>query len=147
MQNPESNAMVQEAVADAAQEEGRKNRGCADGCADWFRSDRGDAAGWAAILIWGGLVLLAEATSFAANFAWWDGWAVFFAGAGAIVLLEALVRLSIPAHRRRVAGLVIVGLVLLGIGLGDRIDWNWVWPVLLIAIGLATLRGAVARES
>lgn len=108
---------------------------------DCCHSDRGDAAGWAVILIWGALVILAEATNYSANFSGWDGWAVFFAGAGVIVLLGATVRVVIPEHRKSVAGHLVCGLILLSFGLGDQIDWEWVWPMVMIAIGVTILRG------
>ena len=49
---------------------------------DWWTSDRLDAVGWAAIFIWGAVVVLASYTDFAEDYSWWDGWGVFFVGAG-----------------------------------------------------------------
>lgn len=39
-----------------------------------WKTDRLDAVGWAALFIWGALVVLATNTSFQDDFSWWDGW-------------------------------------------------------------------------
>ncbi len=106
-----------------------------------WRRDRVNAFMWAAVLIWGALVILAEATGYAKdNFSsWWEGWAVFFAGAGAILLLTTFYRVLVPEHRRSMAGNVIIGLVLLGIGLGSLISWNYIWVIILIVIAIMIL--------
>ena len=102
---------------------------------------------WAAIFIWGALVLLARASNFETNLNGWDGWAVFLTGTGVIVLLKSVLRLLIPEHRRAWVGDLTCGLILLGFGLGDRVNWSWVWPVLLITIGLIILRRTLQRRS
>jgi hypothetical protein len=94
---------------------------------------------WAGILIWAGLVLLVDNLGFLAHFARLEAWAVIFIGAGVIVLLEVAVRLLVPAYRRAVTGSVIFGLVLIGIGLGELLSWNVVWPLILIAVGVFIL--------
>jgi hypothetical protein len=38
-----------------------------------------------------------------------------------------------------VTGNVILGLVLLGVGLGSLISWNYIWVIILIAIALMIL--------
>ena len=76
--------------------------------------------GWAAIFIWGGLVLLAGTTDYAVNFGAWNGWAVFLTGAGIIVLVGAAIRLLLRGHRRAVAGHLICGFMLLAVGLGHK---------------------------
>jgi hypothetical protein len=111
-----------------------------------WRRGRGNAVQWAAILIWGALVLLADTSDFAANFSWWEGWAVFLAGVGAIVLLGTVIRLLMPEHRRRVVGSLIIGFNFLGVGLGGLISWNYIWVVVLIAIALVILLSAFARR-
>ncbi|MDP6403168.1 MAG: hypothetical protein QF467_06435 [SAR202 cluster bacterium] len=106
---------------------------------EWCADDSLDSVGWAVAFIWGGLVMLAEVTGFGANFSWWDGWAVFFTGAGVIVLLGTSLRLLVPEYRRKLVAGLVFGAVLLGIGLGDALAW--IWPVLLIAVGAAIIRG------
>ena len=109
-----------------------------------WRRDRVNAVSWAAILIWGALVLLAETSDFKNHFSWWEGWAVFFAGAGAVLLLTALYRLIVPEHRRAVTGNVILGLVFLGIGLGDLVSWDYIWVIVLVVIAVMILLRAFA---
>ena len=109
-----------------------------------WRRDRVNAVSWAAILIWGALVLLAETSDFKNHFSWWEGWAVFFAGAGAVLLLTALYRLIVPEHRRAVTGNVILGLVFLGIGLGELVSWNYIWVIVLVVVAVMILLRAFA---
>ena len=111
-----------------------------------WRRDRGNALVWAAILIWGALVILAETTDYKENFSWWEGWAVFFAGAGSIILLGTLIRLLKPEHRRPVIGGLILGFILLGIGLGSLVGSGWVWAIILIALASIILISAFFRR-
>ena len=115
------------------------------GWEEWWHSDLVDALGWAAGFIWGALVILAGATNLSANFSWWDGWAVFFTGAGVIVLIEVAVRMLIPKYRMGVVGNLIFSLILLTIGLGGLVGWVWVWPMVLIAIAVLIIGGALKR--
>jgi hypothetical protein len=102
---------------------------------------------WAGILIWAGLVLLADNLRLLTRFERLDAWALIFMGAGVIVLLEVVVRLVVPAYRRAVTGNLILGLVLLGIGLGNQVGWNVIWPLMLIAFGVfILLRGLIWRR-
>lgn len=102
---------------------------------------------WAGILIWAGLVLLADNLRLLTRFERLDAWALIFMGAGVIVLLEVVVRLVVPAYRRAVTGNLILGLVLLGIGLGNQVGWNVIWPLMLIAFGVfILLRGVIWRR-
>ena len=112
--------------------------------ADWWRSDRLDSIGWAAIFFWGALVILAEATGFADGFMWWHGWSVFFTGAGIIVLFEALVRLLIPAYHQRMIACLIFGVILLNMGVGGL--GGWFWALALIVIGSTILRRVFVHE-
>jgi hypothetical protein len=76
-----------------------------------------------------------------------DAWSLIFLGAGLLVLLEAAIRLLVPAYRRPVAGTLILGVVLLGIGLGNLVGVELVWPFIVIAIGVGLLlRGLLGRR-
>jgi hypothetical protein len=98
----------------------------------------------AIILIWGGIIAwISEANVI--HYSWWQGWSVFLAGTGVIVLIKAAYRLR-PEHRRPVSGTIIIGLVLLGVGLGDLIGWNYSWPLILIAIGVVFIILAFFRR-
>ncbi|MFQ5906564.1 MAG: hypothetical protein ACE5JA_08325 [bacterium] len=113
-----------------------------DGYEEWWRQGRWHAVGWGLVFIWGALILLAETTNYAANFSWWDGWGVFFTGAGVIVLLGLL----IPTHRFRWVCSLIFGSILLAIGLGGLVDWGWLWPLVLFVIGVIILKAAFVRR-
>lgn len=114
---------------------------------------------WAAILIWAGIVLLADnlgyldplrdlgrGTAGLGFLAHFEAWSLIFFGAGVIILLEILVRLLIPAYRKPVGGTLIFGLVLIGIGLGDVFGWTIIWPLILIGLGLSILLRGVMRN-
>jgi hypothetical protein len=112
-----------------------------------WRSDPVSAAVWATILIWAGLVLLAENLGLFARFEWFSAWGVILAGAGLIVMLGAVARVLMPTHRRSVAGTLIWGAILVAVGLGSLVDVAVAWPLILIAIGLGLLlRGLLGRQ-
>ncbi len=112
-----------------------------------WRRDPLNAAAWAGILIWAGLVLLADNLGLLVRFERLEAWALIFIGAGLIVLLEVLVRLVVPEYRQPVTGSLIFGAILLAIGLGDLVGAGVVWSLVLIAIGAAILlRGFVRRR-
>lgn len=110
---------------------------------------------WALILIWAGIVFLAE------NLGWFDQiqfqqlqidnftlegvstWSMIFLGAGVIVFFEALVRTFVPAYRSSTGGNFFLAAIFLGIGLGGIFGWSVVWPFILIAMGLSALASAL----
>ena len=114
----------------------------------WER-DRLRMISLAAILIWGGLVALAG-TSNLFNYDWGGhGWAVFLLGTGVILILKVIIRRLVPEYRRAIGASLIIGFVLLAVGISDLSRWNWnyIWPIILIAIGLfILLRGAFRRR-
>lgn len=124
-------------------EEEKKHEGWERWCGDWWHQDRLDAIGWAAFFIWGALVMLADATKFSENFSWWDGWGVFFAGVGIIVIIGTVIRMLIPEYKRSPVGGFVFGFILLGIGLGG---WDWIWPLAFIAIAVTILVSVFRRR-
>ena len=94
---------------------------------------------WAAILIWAGLVLLADNLRLLASFERLQAWALILIGAGVILLLEVVIRLTVPAYRRAVVGTLILGLVLIGAGLGEVLSWDVIGPLVLIGVGVFIL--------
>lgn len=90
---------------------------------------------WAAILIWAGLVLLADNLGLLAPLGRLEAWALILIGAGVILLLEVAIRLTMPAYRRAVTGTLIFGLILIGAGLGEVLSWNVIGPLILIGVG------------
>jgi hypothetical protein len=111
-----------------------------------WRRDPINAAAWAAIFIWAGLVLLADNLRLFTRFERLDAWAIILIGAGLIVLVEVAVRLLVPAYRRPVAGSIIFGIILLAAGTGDVIGWGVIWPVVLIGLGLLILARGLFRS-
>lgn len=117
---------------------------------------------WAIMLIWAGLVF------FAANTGWLDTiithsfmarylpdemvvfepviWGIILLGAGIILLAEAVVRLLMPSYKRRVLGTFILGIVFVGVGLGNFFGWDLVWPFILIVMGICVLLGGLLRS-
>lgn len=110
---------------------------------------------WALILIWAGVVFLAE------NLGWFDQiqfqqiqfenfsltgvstWSMIFLGAGIIVFFEAIIRTFVPAYRSSTGGNFFLAAIFLGIGLGGIFGWSVVWPFILIAMGLSALASAL----
>jgi hypothetical protein len=117
---------------------------------------------WAFILIWAGLVFLAsnlgwfERLGLMVDSRWifksledWNSfgvWNLIAMGAGVIFLIETLARLMLPAYRRHVIGSFIVSLVFLSLGFGGWVNWNYIWPFLLIAAGISVLVSGLGRK-
>lgn len=122
------------------------------------RGDPVSAIAWAAILIWAGLVLLADNLGYLANLnlgAWISSewlvgaigvWSLILIGAGIILLLEVLVRLLFPAYRRGVTGTIILAFLFIGLGLGSLVSWGVILPLMLIAIGLVIVIRVLFRR-
>ena len=102
---------------------------------------------WAGILIWAGLVLLADNLRLLARFERLEAWSIILIGAGLILLLEVAVRLLVPAYRRAVTGTLVFGLILIGVGLGELLTWDVIGPLVLIVIGaFILLRVLIGRR-
>ncbi len=124
----------------------------------WEEKGRNDPLGtitWALILVWAGVVLLASNLGMLGPLGrgipglpgvQLGAWTVILIGAGVILLLEVVARLLLPYYRRPVGGNIFLGVLFIGIGLGDIYGWNVVWPLILIGLGVAVLlRGALRR--
>ncbi len=122
----------------------------------WRRDPLG-AIVWGAILIWAGLVFLANSLGMFNNFSFGrfipgfeivqpEAWTIVFIGAGVIVLIEAAIRVAVTTFRRPIGGTLVFAFILLGIGLGEIIGWEVVWPLIVIAIGLSVLLGGFWRR-
>jgi hypothetical protein len=111
-----------------------------------WRRDPLSAARWAIILIWAGIALLIDQLPFMAEIGWLDGWGLAFAGAGVIILMEAVVRLLVPAYRRPIGGILVLAAVFLGIGLGGLFGWEVTGALILIAIGTGVLLRSFLRR-
>jgi hypothetical protein len=126
-------------------EEEKRNEKEEKGREEKWRRDPLGAIAWAAILIWAGLVFLADNLRLLGR---WEiqVWAVIFIGAGVIVLIEALARVALPEYRRGLTGSIIGGIIFIAIGLGFLVGWEVIWPIVLIAVGLAILLGGLLRQ-
>ncbi|HEX5746283.1 MAG TPA: hypothetical protein VFZ09_08565 [Archangium sp.] len=101
---------------------------------------------WALVLLWSGVVLLAQNLGYLDRYERWDAWTLIFIGAGLLFLGEAVVRLLVPAYRRPVQGTLIFAILLLAVGLGEAISWTVVGPMAVIAVGLIVLVRALMPE-
>ena len=112
----------------------------------WRRDPLGSAA-WAVVLIWAGVVMLLyyntnlfQRLSLTRFEEWGLGspvWALIFVGAGLIFIVEALIRLAVPAYRRPIWGTLFFAIILIGVGLGNIFDWRLVFALVLIFLGLS----------
>jgi len=102
----------------------------------------------------GGLVLIMLGVGL---FAWMQNWiaswsmalGLFFLGLATIFFLEMLVRLVLPSYRRGIVGrltsVVVFGLLGVGFLSADYLGadiWSF-WPLILIAVGVIVLLGAI----
>jgi len=111
-----------------------------------WRRDPLSALVWAIILIWAGLVFLANNLGLLARYERVDAWGFVFIGAGVIILLEVAFRLLVPQYRRPVAGSLIFAVILLAIGFGNLLSWGLVWPLALIVIGVTIVLAGFYRR-
>ena len=117
---------------------------------NWEEKWRRDPLGgmvWAGILIWAGLVLLADNLRLLALLGRPEAWSIILIGAGLILLLEVAVRLLVPAYRRAVTGTLVLGLILIGVGLGEVVSWDVIGPLVLILAGVFILFRVLMRRS
>ena len=122
------------------------------------RSDPLSTIVWGAIIIWAGVVLLAENLDFLARLGLRGDtvpgmfpfristWGLIFLGAGVIILAEVAARLILPSYRRHVMGSIILAFVFIGIGLGNLVNWSVIWALILIALGVVILLRAMGWQ-
>lgn len=116
------------------------------GQGDWEKWSRDplSSAVWALILIMIGVLLLLVSLELVPFIRWGNVWSYILVGVGAIFLLEIVVRLLMPVYRRPLGGRLIIAAVLLVIGLGGILNVT-LWPLILIAVGVGLLLGAILR--
>jgi hypothetical protein len=112
-----------------------------------WRRDPLNAAVWAIILIWGGLVLLAGNLGLFDPFERINGWDLFFVGAAGVLLLEVAFRLLMPAYRQPVIGSIILALVFLAIGLGGLVSWGVIVGLAIVGAGVYVLFSGLLRRT
>lgn len=125
----------------------------------WRRDPVGTVA-WAIILIWAGLVFLADNLGMLSNFelgrfmppgleVFRPGvWPIILMGAGVILFGEVVVRMLVPAYRQPLGGTIFLAALFVTIGLVNLFGWNWslVWPLVLIIYGLSVLVRGFGRR-
>jgi hypothetical protein len=109
---------------------------------DVWKSDRVNAFSWAVLFLWGAIVVLASSTTWHESYDWWDGWGVFFIGAGVVVTAEAFIRLTMPEYRWKVGWTLMWGIVFLSFGLSVFYGPAWL-ALVLVALAVATVVGAL----
>ena len=113
------------------------------------RSDPLSRVIWALILIWAGVVLLANNLGLFSDLPLLGDmsvWAIASAGAGLIILGEVLIRLFVPAYSGPVVGSLIFALILLGVAMDDVVGWAIIWPTIIIGVGVVILFRALFRQ-
>jgi hypothetical protein len=113
---------------------------------DVWKSDRVNAFSWAVLFLWGAIVVLASTTTWHESYDWWDGWGVFFVGAGLVVAAEALIRLAMPEYRWKAGWTLMWGIVFLSFGLSVFYGPAWL-ALVLVALAIATAAGALRDTS
>lgn len=129
---------------------------------NWDEKYRRDPLGtivWAVIFIWAGLVFLAANLGLLDTFIRWPmnmpgmgwmsrlagAWPLVLLGAGVILLVEVLVRLTVPVYRRPIFGTLVLAIIFISIALGDLVNWGVLWAVLLIGLGLSIILRGVRK--
>jgi hypothetical protein len=131
---------------DEKQQDEKQEKDQGGGWDEKWRRDPVDAAMWAVLLIWAGVILLAANLGQFAGFEKLPAWSIGFIGAGVIVFLAAVFRLLVPAYRRPLFGNLIFAVILVGIGLGQIVGWVIIGPLVLIAIGVGVLLSGLMRR-
>ena len=123
-----------------------------------YRRDPLGSIIWALILMWVGVVLLAQNLGYLEQLGIrlqfadlpfevpfvGDSWSLIFLGIAVILLIEIVIRLLIPDYRRPLMGTVIFLIVCIGLAFGS---WNFIWPLILIAIGASILFRGLFRSN
>jgi len=111
-----------------------------------WRREVGTPIFWALILIWAGLIFLAEHLGWVVGWSWWSPWGMIFLGAGAILILGGLIRFAIQKFRWGAGGNMFLGFIFLCIGAGMLGGWSLIWPLALIALGIGWIVSVLLRQ-
>ena len=124
-----------------------------------WRNDPLGALVFACALIWAGIVFLLEnmgtldrwVSRLTESTGWTfladhDPWQYIALGAGLLVIVEIVIRLLVPAYRRSLLGSAIWAIVLIGLGLGGWVNWNILWPLIIILLGLSIIFRGVFKK-
>ncbi len=111
------------------------------------RRDPLSAMFWAGFLILAGLIYLANNMNFLPQVGSAEAWDWIMVCGGGLLLLLAFIRSVSPDYARPVGGNVILGAILVAIGLGEIIDSDLIWPILLMVGGVLLLINAMRGRS
>ena len=129
------------------------------------KTEEGDALSsivWAFILIWAGLVFMASNLGWFSRIGleigrYWNFsnlkslsdlgvWNLISLGAGVILVFETIARLLLPNFRRNIGGTLITAVIFIGLGLGGWHSWTFLWPLILIGVGISVLMNGLLRK-
>jgi len=111
----------------------------------WWRSDETyERMAWAVIFFLGAALLMVEIFGITKDIEWYSGWDVFFLGLGTVMVMSSIIRRT--ALGRRIEGMgAICGLILIAIGMNGMLDFNMIWPILLVIFGVLILVSTLLR--
>jgi hypothetical protein len=99
----------------------------------------------------GGLILILLGVLFLLSthhyIAWYDWWAYFVMGLGAILILDFIIRAAAGAKRGAHTGKLVAGAVLIVIGAAHIFGLSTWWPLILIGVGLILLVGSFRKPA
>jgi len=110
----------------------------------WRKGDKGDTFGWALIVIWGALIILADSLGVTDGYTWWNSWGLFFIGIGIIGLVGAALRLLVSQFPLPSFWDLLFAIFFILLGTGNKT--GWVWAVALIVIGFSVLRNVYQQN-
>lgn len=106
------------------------------------RKDTLSGIEWGLIVILLGVIFLLRNMGY---IRWGNWWAYLLLGIGVILIIDAIIRITLPQYGRVVTGRIIGGIVLLAIGAGNIYGIGHWWPMILVAVGLAVIISALLK--
>jgi hypothetical protein len=97
-----------------------------------------------------GLVLILLGVTFFLSmqhwFSWGEWWQYFLVGLGVIFIIDAIVQYAYSEYPHPGFGRFITGIILIIVGVAFIFGFEKWWPLILIAVGLGIVAGAVFRR-
>lgn len=101
---------------------------------------------WGAVIIWAGVVLIADYIGLLPEIREVGPWSWIFLGAGALGLIGALVRAASATLPKPTSGDYFWSAVFLIVGSSGFLGWEISFPIALVVIGLAILANVIFRR-
>jgi hypothetical protein len=101
---------------------------------------------WAGALIIAGLVFLAQSTGYLPQVSDVGPWNWIALGVGVLLLGEWFMHAVSGAYSYHSKGNLIMAGVLIAIGLSGLVDKHYIWPLIIIAVGITSLLGTLFRR-